>query len=159
MNIRSTAKAIVLDKNKILLNRCYDSKNGDYYSLPGGGQQQYETLIDAIIRECKEETGYSVIPTRFVALFEEICDNQILRERYPEYSHKIYHIFLCKLCDETREIPTEQDSFQITCEWVDIDSVKDINLLPKIVGDNIKKIIDGTYYAFLGSEHLNFNHG
>lgn len=51
MCIRSTAKAIIIKGNKILLNKCKDIKNGDYYSLPGGGQQKYETLHDAVVRE------------------------------------------------------------------------------------------------------------
>ena len=52
MSIRSTVKAIIINDNKVLLNRCFDENNGYYYSLPGGGQNQYETLHDAIIREC-----------------------------------------------------------------------------------------------------------
>lgn len=68
MGIRSTAKAIITNKDKVLLNKCFDQHNGEYYSLPGGGQHTYETLHEAVIRECFEETGYCVIPKRFVAL-------------------------------------------------------------------------------------------
>ena len=57
MSVRSTAKAIIIDNNKVLLNKCYDKYNGDYYSLPGGGQDKYESIYDAVLRECKEETG------------------------------------------------------------------------------------------------------
>ena len=78
-----------------ILNKCFDEDNGEYYSLPGGGQHTYETLHEAVIRECLEETGYCVIPNRFVALCEEICENPKTRELHPEYIHKVYHIQRC----------------------------------------------------------------
>jgi ADP-ribose pyrophosphatase YjhB (NUDIX family) len=71
MSVRSTVKAIILDKGKVLLNRCYDEPNGSYYSLPGGGRGEIRTLHDALVRECLEETGYTVEPLRFAALMEE----------------------------------------------------------------------------------------
>ena len=36
MSIRSTAKAIVVDRGRVLLNLCQDQWNGEYYTLPGG---------------------------------------------------------------------------------------------------------------------------
>ena len=68
MGVRSTAKAIIIDNDKVLLNKCFDKNNGHYYSLPGGGQDKYESIYDAVIRECKEETGYNVIPERFCGI-------------------------------------------------------------------------------------------
>lgn len=120
MGIRSAAKAIIINKGKMLLNKCYDEYNGEYYSLPGGGQHMYETLHEAIIRECLEETVYCVIPERFVALCEEICENPKTRELYPEYVHKMYHIFLCGLVDDIAKNPTEIDEMQVSSEWIDI---------------------------------------
>lgn len=73
MNVRSTVKAIVLHDDSVLLNRCRDVNNGEYYSLPGGGQEQYETLAGQFTANAWEETGYSVEPIRFCALMEEIC--------------------------------------------------------------------------------------
>ena len=62
MSIRSAAKAVILHNNNILLNQCHSAALGDYYTLPGGGQHQYETMEQAAVRECLEETGYTVIP-------------------------------------------------------------------------------------------------
>lgn len=159
MSIRSTAKAIILDDGKILLNKCRDKHNGTYYSLPGGGQNQYETMSDAIVRECQEETGYHVEPMRFAALCEEICDSDEFRENYPEYAHKMYHIFVCRLLDEPRVTPTEVDDMQIGIEWINIQELAGIRLLPVMVGGNITKIISTDNAFFLGSEHIPFNHG
>jgi ADP-ribose pyrophosphatase YjhB (NUDIX family) len=159
MSIRSTAKAIILNDGKILLNKCRDNKNGAYYSLPGGGQNTYETLCDAVVRECMEETGYSVTQIRFAALCEVICDSEEFREKHPEYAHKMYHIFVCALQNDTVVPPTETDDMQIGIEWLDIDRLAGIRLMPRMVGENIIKIIGGEPPLFLGSEHIPFNHG
>ena len=159
MNIRSTAKAIIIKDGRILLNKCADKKNGDYYSLPGGGQHQYETLHQAIIRECLEETGYTVIPARFAALCEEICMDEDFREQYPDYAHKMYHIFVCELEDNERQFPTEKDDMQINSEWIKTDILKQIRILPKVFGDCINDILNNRAPIFLGSEHVYFNHG
>lgn len=159
MSIRSTAKAIIIEGNKILLNKCKDKKNGDYYALPGGGQQKYETLQEAVIRECLEETGYTVNPVKFAALCEEICMDTEFREKYPDYAHKMYHIFICELENKKKKAPTEKDSMQIDSEWIDIASLHSVRLLPQIISSNILGIINGTASAFLGSEHIEFNHG
>ena len=77
MRIRNSVKGIIIDGGKILLNK---SKNilGHvhhgipqgmiYYELPGGGQEQYESLEEALGRECLEETGYTARPQRLLAI-------------------------------------------------------------------------------------------
>ena len=159
MSIRSTAKAIIIDNNKILLNKCFDENYGDYYSLPGGGQNTYETLHEAIIRECLEETGYNVIPVRFSALYEEICDNYKMNELYPEYIHKMYHIFICKLKNNKTVKPTEVDDMQIKSECIDINNLNEIHLLPNFLNDNILEMINSESPKFFGSNHIPHNHG
>lgn len=159
MSIRSTAKAVIVDHEKVLLNKCFDRYSGEYYSLPGGGQNTYETLTDAVIRECLEETGYTVCPIRFAALCEEICENREFREEHPEYAHKMYHIFVCRLGEEERKIPTETDEKQTGSEWVPIEKLGNVRLLPKVIGDTIGQILDSDFPLFLGSEHIPFNHG
>jgi len=159
MGIRSTAKAIIVDGGKILLNRCHDEHNGDYYSLPGGGQDTYETLYEALVRECREETGYAVKPLRFAALCEEICDDPFIRETYPAYAHKMLHIFVCGLASREAQAPTETDDFQLAAEWVDIGALPGIRLLPQALGERIVRILEDDTPLFLGSAHIPFNHG
>lgn len=154
MSIRNAAKAIVLHDNRILLNKCHGHTIGEYYALPGGGQNQYETMEAAIVRECLEETGYTVIPQTFVALYEEIHSSETLRERDPDYAHKIYHVFKCSLADQPRVLPTEQDAGQDDCVWVDIDDIPSINLLPRPVRDHLQHLIQSGSPLYLGSDFL-----
>lgn len=159
MSIRSTAKAILLHNGKILLNRCLDTHNGDYYTLPGGGQELFETLEDAVVRECLEETGYQVVPQRFAALIEEICDDPDFRRERPQYAHKMLHIFVCALAAPDRMTATEQDDNQIACEWVDMAALPDIRLLPQAVGQSLPRLVAGEGPLFLGAWHVAHNHG
>jgi ADP-ribose pyrophosphatase YjhB (NUDIX family) len=159
MGIRSTSKAIIIKDGRVLLNKCSDKANGDYYALPGGGQRQYETVSDALNRECLEETGYAVKIIRFAALCEEICANEGFRTNYPEYSHKMFHVFICEPASEDRKTPTETDDMQVGVEWVEIDALSGYRILPKSLGDNFRSVLDGTAPIFLGSEHVDNNHG
>ena len=157
MSIRNAAKAIVIYENKILLNKCKDKNDLIYYVLPGGGQNQYETIKEAIVRECLEETGYTVIPVRFVALYEEIYINEEIRINSPDYSHRIYHIFICKIKNKDTKISTEKDNMQINSEWIDLDSLSHIRFLPKKISKNLKKILNTKEELFFGSEYIDLN--
>lgn len=57
-SIREASRAIVVDENKniALLNV---SKHG-YYKLPGGGIEYGESRLEALQRECIEETGCNI---------------------------------------------------------------------------------------------------
>ena len=159
MSIRSAAKAIIIKDQKVLLNKCRDEKIGIYYTLPGGGQHQYETLHEAVIRECLEETGYTVVPVRFAALHEEIQTDPEVRAKDPDYAHKIYHIFVCELANEKAEEPTEKDISQIASEWIDISALGSIRLFPKAVGENIVNILNSPAPMSLESAYIAFHHG
>lgn len=157
--VRSTAKGILVHEGKVLLNRCRDRYNGDYYSLPGGGQEKYETLFEALRREMLEETGYRVTDIRFAGLFEEICDDEEYRREYPQYSHKMYHFFLCAPESLERTAVTEMDDSQIESEWVEIDRLGDLVIRPLPLGRCIQDLIAGKGPMFLGSDHVSLPHG
>lgn len=147
MSARNSAKAIVLHHGKILVNRC-NSRFGEYYALPGGGQRKGETLAETVKRELLEETGYSVTPIRLSAIYERISNG-----RDDGLSHKIYFIFLCKLDEDIPcQTPSEKDRFQIGREWIDLKTVRSSNLFPRAIRDNINGLVGYGETIFLGSE-------
>jgi 8-oxo-dGTP diphosphatase len=156
VGIRNAAKAIIVHENKILLNRCRRPETGEYFTLPGGGQNQYETMEEAIIRECLEETGYTVIPEALVAVYEEINTNEDFRKKYPDYSHKIFYIFKCSLVSHASRAPSEQDTCQLGSVWVDINDIPAIKLFPIRVHDHFERLIQTETPLFLGSELVSF---
>ena len=56
---RPSSRAIIIKDNKIYM---VHSLLYDYYKFPGGGIDNNESNIDALIRETKEEAGLIVIP-------------------------------------------------------------------------------------------------
>lgn len=163
MPVRNAAKALIINKDKILLNKCINGMdypigniqpNEIYYDLPGGGQNQYETIEETIKRECLEETGYRVIVKGLVALYEEIYVDSRIREDFPDYAHKLFFVFLCNLTDEPINAITEMDKGQIDSEWIDIKELSSINLNPIILKDNIQSILISEVPVFLGSKHI-----
>jgi ADP-ribose pyrophosphatase YjhB (NUDIX family) len=61
--------AVVLDTTgRILLQRRTDSGN---WALPGGAMEAGESLIDSVIREVKEETGFDILVTGLVGTYTD----------------------------------------------------------------------------------------
>ena len=146
MPIRNSAKAVVINDGKLLVNRCI-SRLGEYYALPGGGQRAGEMLTETVRRELLEETGYSVKPIRLSGIYERISEG-----RDDGMNHKIYFIFLCRLLGGTPKAPTEQDRYQVGLEWIALNEVRRKNLFPRAIRDNLSGLMDYGETIFIGSE-------
>ena len=58
--IRNCARAVIVRDGAILLLCKQSPSYGTRYALPGGAQEEYETLQAALVRECHEEIGTTV---------------------------------------------------------------------------------------------------
>lgn len=154
MAIRSAAKAIVLHNDHVLVNRYANSEYGVFYDLPGGGQKQYETMEDAVIREVLEETGYHVVVERFLALAEEIYDSPSIRQKYPNSSHRILHIFLVRLSSETPQDATEPDLHQEESIWVPLEEADRLSFHPTLLNGRISSLILERTPQYLGAVRM-----
>ena len=56
--VRNSARSIIIKDNRIAM---IHSLKYDYYEFPGGGIEENETPVNAVIRETMEEAGLSVI--------------------------------------------------------------------------------------------------
>lgn len=66
---RIAAGGIIFKGNAVLLVRYRDSNDeGTYLVCPGGGLEDNENIVQAIIRETQEETGITVEPKRVVGI-------------------------------------------------------------------------------------------
>lgn len=68
--VRATA-VIIKDNCILLLKQATD--HGRAWSLPGGKQEPYESLGEAVIRECKEETGLEVEVIRLLYVADHVA--------------------------------------------------------------------------------------
>ena len=152
MPIRNSVKAIIHRDGEILLIKCHDSKYGTYYTLPGGGQEIYESFHDAVIRECVEETGYKVRPIRLATVSETIFTDEKVRIADPDHTHRVYFVFLCEVLEGGAA--TNKDEKQVDLEWVKIDEIVVLErLFPQAIGANLHKILSSDSPMFLGTEY------
>jgi 8-oxo-dGTP pyrophosphatase MutT (NUDIX family) len=93
---------VVLNERRELLvvwERTHRTNRRRYYKLPGGALRQGEHIVDAVIREVREETG---ILTQFEAL---VCFRHWHGYRYGKSD--IY--FVCRLSPLTHEITLQEE--------------------------------------------------
>lgn len=105
--IRNSARSIIISNKKVAM---IHSLKYDYYKFPGGGIEEGESAVDAMLRETREESGLIVIPETILEYgyvhriqksdvdnecfiqdnYYYICKtgNQILSQRLNEYEAK-----------------------------------------------------------------------
>lgn len=100
--------------------------------VPPGGHVEYgETLIDALKRETKEETGLDVEPIQLINVGEMIEPREFYEPR-----HFIYIHYLCKIKAGTINLDRRE---LIDYEWIDpMKSLKRKDVLAK---DTLRKLI------------------
>ena len=133
MQIRNSAKAIIIRGDKVLLTKNVDEE-GDFYLFPGGGQEHSETLQQALMRECFEEAGYQVEVGELLYIREYIGKNHE-RSTYHRDFHQVEFYFACTVVNEMdRNLPTNPDSHQVGIEWVKIEDILQYRCYPKELG-------------------------
>lgn len=71
---RIAAGGLTFKGNAVLLVRYRDrNSSGTFLVGPGGALEDNENIVQAIIRETKEETGITVKPKRVVAIEDLMC--------------------------------------------------------------------------------------
>ena len=131
MNIRNSAKAVIVRENKLLVIKKED-KDGFYYILPGGGQEHGENLHQALKRECIEEIGEDVEIGDMIFLREYIGKNH----EHSEFDHKVHqteYMFLCRLKNNDNVVGngTIPDDGQIGVEWLPLSNLLEHRLYPQ----------------------------
>ena len=123
---RPRACAAILIGDKILMV-CHQTASRTYWTFPGGGVEEGETLEQAVVREVKEETGLDVKPIRL--LFEE------------NYGAGISYCYLAELIGKYTELtleflPKEESIFGTmlhSAEWHMLKDKKDDMQVRKVI--------------------------
>lgn len=85
-SIRNSAKAIIIEEDRVLAIEHLDS-DGEWYVLPGGGQGAVETLEAALLRECFEGFGAKIRIGQLRYIREYIGKNHEFWEEDGESHH------------------------------------------------------------------------
>lgn len=141
--ILPSAKALIIRDGKMLAVKLQDA-DGEFYIMPGGGQDVEETLPEAVIREVAEETGLRVACKDLLFVIEGVRG---------EHSHRIDLVFLCELLGDA-DGKRHTDALQIGCEWLDIATLNRQPLYPSKPRRPIMNFYEGKLYStYLGNEN------
>lgn len=144
---RTASRAIISDRDKYLM---ITSKYGDY-KFPGGGQEVGEDLVDTLIREIQEETGYYIIKNSiekygkvlekrkgkrddvmemdshyYFCMVEPEAGDRNLDEYEEEYEYQVVWMTLPEAIEKNKQI-TNLDA----CPWI----VRDIKVMEKLINE------------------------
>lgn len=92
----------------------------------------------------------SISAGRFAALAEEICTDEALRAQFPDYCHRILHIFTARPLEKI-SVPTELDFEQQGSVWVTFEEADQLPLRPSSLCGRITELVNGTAPVWLGT--------
>ena len=130
--VKTSAKAVVIEDGKLLAIRKRDGEH-TFYALPGGTQKHGETLAEALVREVLEETGASAEVGRLLHVRDYVGAHHEFADRQGDL-HRIEFWFECRLLTPPGSQPlAHPDKRQIGLEWLELDSVEDYPLYPRVL--------------------------
>ncbi|MBP2241547.1 ADP-ribose pyrophosphatase YjhB (NUDIX family) [Cytobacillus eiseniae] len=143
MAIRNSAKALIVQENKLLAIKKQD-KEGYYFILPGGGQEHGENLHETLKRECIEEINADVEIGDLLFIREYIGKNHE-HFAFDSAIHQTEYMFLCKVIEGSKEIGngTVPDDGQIGVEWLPLSELLNFRVYPQSMREYLLDYIAG----------------
>jgi 8-oxo-dGTP pyrophosphatase MutT (NUDIX family) len=129
--VRPSARAVLVEEGRVLLNHLKHPEAGDWYEFPGGGIQPGETLEQAVVRETREETGYSVRVHELLWVRDYIAANHDYGYLSPPGFQAVDLLFRCTLTDPAVSQAHQADNHQVGVEWVSAERIGEIALTPR----------------------------
>ena len=112
------ATALILQNHKLLV-----TKDKDQYYTIGGAIQVNERTEDAVVREVREELGVKAQ----VGQLAFVVENRF--EEDGVHYHNIEFHYLVDLLEDA-PLTMQEDEKTQPCEWIDLDKLEDIRLVP-----------------------------
>ncbi len=127
-----TVAAIIEDNGKFLMVE-ENIRGKIIYNQPAGHLDDQESIIDAVIREAREETAWEVIP-------QHLCNVQLWRNNENEQSFLRFS-FICKAINH---YPHEDlDTGILRALWLSRDEISQLTLRSPLVLDSIDHYLAG----------------
>lgn len=134
--MRISARAVIIEDGKVLTmfrRKVKDEVVNEYYVIPGGGQDEGETLEETVTRELKEEMNVDIKILGYLG--QEIWQDTTSNFFHCEISNGVPH-----LGGEELDKMTENNFYEP--RYIDINSIDSIDLKGK---EFIEKAINKEY--------------
>lgn len=132
--IRTASRALIIQDDHVLAIK-YQENDKVFYALPGGGQENGESLHRNLKRECLEELGIEV----------KIGELVFVREWLDEehHVHQIEFIFECSSYTEIEVLHSEiPDGSQIGIEWLSIADISNHHIYPLEMREHLLTLVN-----------------
>ena len=133
--------AIILDGDRILLEKRKNSPGKGKWSVPGGLVELGEKVEDAVVREVKEETGLEVYEPRLVDVVNYVS--------WGEKGAVIYHYIIIDYLVTARGGNPKAASDAEDLKWVPFNEVEEYNLTEsfrRFFQQNRQKLENPSFY-------------
>jgi ADP-ribose pyrophosphatase YjhB (NUDIX family) len=147
-DIRPTVRAVIVQRQHILLLRKDYGEPGERFALPGGGQEPGETLHETLQRECQEEiaTRVEIGPMLHAADFFKLRDTEP-----PTRRHLLELLFRCQVpADYIPRNGYHPDKHQVDVIWAELSQVPDMPLFPPYLVECIARLDEPQRPFYLG---------
>ena len=145
--IRITPRAVIVNKNEILLQHKVYEDGSERYVLPGGAIEPGETIEQALIRECQEEIGTIIMVEKLL----HVAD--FFRERKtspPTRRQQVELLFQCRVPENyLAQNGHAPDKHQVAVEWVALSQLEERLYPPAIVDKLLNLTINSPVYLGL----------
>jgi 8-oxo-dGTP pyrophosphatase MutT (NUDIX family) len=121
--IEVIVRLVVKREGKVLL--CFNKKTESYF-LPGGHVEFGDTLEQTIYKETAEELGWNKDDIESI-VFKNYLENSYSDNDGAEPHNEINMIFDIKIGDN---VAAESKEAHIDFEWIDLDRINTIKILP-----------------------------
>ncbi|HHW14889.1 MAG TPA: NUDIX domain-containing protein [Firmicutes bacterium] len=146
MSPRLSVKAVIVQGGRLLVTRNVD-REGVFYLLPGGGQEQGESLPEALRRECREEIGVLVEVGDLLFVRDYIGRNHEFAEVDADF-HQVELMFACTLPNghlpRTGAQPDARQAQvwrQTGVEWLEVARLGEYRLYPRVLVDALRSLL------------------
>jgi 8-oxo-dGTP diphosphatase len=112
--------AVVIDDDRMLLVRRGHGPAAGEWSFPGGRVEFGETMVEALVREVKEETGLDVAVGDYIGHVEVIADDV----------HFVIHDYHAIAFDAEAPLVVGDDAQEVA--WFELHAVAELNLVDSV---------------------------
>ena len=121
---------IINDEGQVLL-LYFNKRNG--YSIPGGTDEENESIKDTVLREVLEETGADIIPIKIVGKYYHTSKN-FNYEGITFDSNRVEYFYFCKFKgfkEHNLGIKGEFDAGDVQVKFLDYEEVMNAKLFKR----------------------------